>query len=793
VGALAGLTATAGTAILAVKGIQDEMKQGTTIGQQYTAGMKVLNNEFTTLKQLAAAGTLSGFQAGIKALQPLFSTLNRDMSLFSTQLGAIVGHTMPALVSLFHQLNPLFVTIGQALVDGSANFQHWAQSSTSVSKFVAFVQNELPNVLHFLGELATLAGHAAQAFAPLGSSTLTVLSLLAQAINAIPINVLATAVPIITATVLAFKGFRTLEGLSSTFAGFSAKLAGMGGAAAGAAGLVSGASKTIGAMGIAGLVAGPAIGLLVSWLGKQKQAQAEAKAEVNDYTQALLASNLAIDASVRGQVAKKLADTNAFQAAKTLGIAQGTLTDAVTGTGTASADLAARLAPLVENYKRMTASSPKGQLTDQYKATLNTATAANDLNNILSKQSVEFKLAAGSAADQKAAIDGVARSQGMSAATAAANAKAMGLTTAEYLVGSDAAKKNAASIDKQTQAMQFSNDAAGLLKQSLDALNGVTLDVAAAQTTASSAWLSMTKTIHDNGNTTKLNTDAGVANRQAIEQGVRANQSYAEAEAKKTKSGAAANKMLTDQRTAFIGAIEKTYGANSAIAVYVRSIYGIPAKKTTAIDAETAAADKKIADLKARLAEFGPKTITVLANVNGAISAIRSVVEYAANQTAVIHVTTTTASHGTSGGKQVFAGGGTVEGEGGSREDRVVAHVSPGEEIIQADAAAKHRPLLKAINAGSFANGGTVGGQSAVYAMRNAIQSSKPLTVNAPASPRQFGGGTATATAAPASTHVSVNPVVRVFIGDTELKGMVRVEVDGQMNQLADHVTYGRK
>jgi hypothetical protein len=719
----AGFVAAAGVAVVGIMGIKDEMKRGTQIGLQYKAGIATLNTEFVKMKQIAAAGLLGGFQASIKALQPMFPALNRDVALFSSQLGQVAGHVAPALVSLFHGLNPLFTTFGQLLVTGSAGLQHWAGSSDAVGKFVGYVQTELPNVLHTLGELITTVSHLGMAFAPLGSASLTTLRLLATAINAIPINVLQTMVPVVTASVLAFKGFQTLQGLSSTFAGFSAKLAGMGGAASGAAGLVGGASKAIGAMGIAGLVAGPAIGLLVSWLGKQKQAQAEAKAEVNDYTQALLASNLAIDAGVRSTAAKKLADTKAFEAASTLGIAQGALVDAITGTGTASADLAAKLGPLVAQYNVLHASAGKqssvtGTVTQ---AQRDAAGAANDLNNILSKQSVEFKHGVENATNQKAAIDEVSKAQGMSATTAAANARAMGMTTAEYLIGHEAALKNAASVDKQAQAMRFANDAAGLLKQSLDTLNGVTLDVAAAQTAASSAWLSMTKTIHDNGNTTKLNTDAGVANRQAIEQGVRANQAYAEAEAKKTKSGKAANKMLTDQRTAFIGAIEKTYGANSAIAVYVRSIYGIPAKKTTAIDAETAAANKKIADTKAMLLGIANKKVRIDGELHG-LDKINADLDWAArDRLAVINVQQNTGErHGA--GAVHPAGGGYISGAGSGTSDSIPAMVSNGEYVVKASVVRQNRRLLDHLNSGGSVSGGGMDERSLARAFKSALE-----------------------------------------------------------------------
>ncbi len=69
------------------------------------------------------------------------------------------------------------------------------------------------------------------------------------------------------------------------------------------------------------------------------------------------------------------------------------------------------------------------------------------------------------------------------------------------------------------------------------------------------------------------------------------------------------------------------------------------------------------------------------------------------------------------GDVQRRASGGMTYGMGSSRDDRVLVAASPGEFWVNADATAKYRPLLEAINAGAplpgFANGGGVGGAAA--------------------------------------------------------------------------------
>lgn len=62
-----------------------------------------------------------------------------------------------------------------------------------------------------------------------------------------------------------------------------------------------------------------------------------------------------------------------------------------------------------------------------------------------------------------------------------------------------------------------------------------------------------------------------------------------------------------------------------------------------------------------------------------------------------------------------FSTGGYVSGPGTSRSDSIPARLSDGEFVVNAQATAKHRPLLDAINSGrapGFADGGLVGGSS---------------------------------------------------------------------------------
>jgi muramidase (phage lysozyme) len=66
------------------------------------------------------------------------------------------------------------------------------------------------------------------------------------------------------------------------------------------------------------------------------------------------------------------------------------------------------------------------------------------------------------------------------------------------------------------------------------------------------------------------------------------------------------------------------------------------------------------------------------------------------------------------GGASLYAGGGSIDGPGTGTSDSIVARVSKGEFIVNADSTKRHRGLLEAINNGHpfprFADGGSVDG-----------------------------------------------------------------------------------
>jgi hypothetical protein len=195
--ALVGLAGAAGTGLLAFEGLKKEWKAGTLqltpLGQQITT----LTRNLDTLERTAAGGVAPGFTQGLKDINGLMPTVNQDVRQLAGQLGQIGGHLGAGFVTLFTRLNPLFTALGDELVRDSAQFQRWATSSTAVTKFVNYAQQQLPRVEETIKSLFTLASHVVEAFAGFGGNSLTAIQLFSKALNLIPVGVLQALVPAI--------------------------------------------------------------------------------------------------------------------------------------------------------------------------------------------------------------------------------------------------------------------------------------------------------------------------------------------------------------------------------------------------------------------------------------------------------------------------------------------------------------------------------------------------------------------------------------------------------------------
>jgi hypothetical protein len=637
-----------------------------------------------------------GINAGVKSSRALFPQLNRDVAIYSTQIGQIAGHTGPGLVALLGQMDPLFRAIGGDLVTGSARFQHWATSSDSVRNFVAYVENGLPRAEQAIGSLIETGSHIVQGFAPWGGTVLTSVRLLSTAINAIPISVLQTLVPLIMSGALAFKAWSAADAASTKLSGFSTRLAESGGVASKASGFIGKASKAVSGLGVVGSIAAVGLGLVSLFMNRGQQAAIKQTKGVNELVEAIQNGTEAIGIWNNAQ------ETGAADATKA-GLSQHEIVAAIQNTGAAYAQAQTAL----DDYQRThllytTAQGKTIQQTDkEYDANVRVSHTVRDLKAALQESQIEYEKAKTKVAEYATQQGDATLAAQISSGAYRQIAASLGLSGDAYVQAKLAADKNTQTIKDQTAAMVLENNAIGLLNQALQGLGGNNLGVASATTAMRTATVAATDAVKTNGATIDENTAKGRANESALQQQAQSAISLAQAVEQNTGSTKKGNAALAESKKRIEDALSKQHLLTPAIQAYIDTLYKIPPRKTTKIDADTAAARAKVAAVAAWIARLNP-ILTVSVHTVGAPNAggAGKLAQAATGGTV------------TRNGIKRYDFGGTVGGRGGPTADDQLIWASTDEEVIPATAARKHRPLLKAIAADRYAGGGTVGAGS---------------------------------------------------------------------------------
>jgi len=531
----------------------------------------------------------------------------------------VAGHVAPALASLFTRLNPLFATFGDQLVHGSAALEHWAKTSDSVGKFVAYVQTSLPAVEQTFGSLATTASHVVMGLEPFGGGVLTTLRVFSQAINAIPIGVLQTLLPLLAGLKIGASLTASISNASVGLAGLAKNLGTGSRVAEGAAGVVGKFGKAVGFLGPVGLAAGLALGGLSVVMGRGKQSAIEDTKRVNDLTQAIQNQTTATT------VLSQLQESGAVKAGKDLGLTQQTLVQSVIQHGAALDQVKAKIASANAQYQIQNNWLDQSRnLQSGDTAAINQAVAARDrLGNQLRTLSGGLQQEIADYNKAKDAVATWAREQGDASLAAAVasgayldSAKKLGVTGDAYINAKLAADKNTQSVQANTTAMVLENNAVGLLSQALQGLGGNNLGVAQATTSLRGSTAAATKTLHDNGRTLDQNTAKGRTNAQALQQQASDAISLAKAVEQQTGSTRKGNASLADSKTRLEAALRSQHMLTPAIQTYINTLYKIPARKVTNLDLRDAAARAKAIAYKAWIQSLNP-ILTITSHIQG--------------------------------------------------------------------------------------------------------------------------------------------------------------------------------
>lgn len=701
-GALAGAIPTVAALALGIGGIRDEMKSGALEGTQYGTTLHQIGGEFHTLKAIAAGGLLDGINQAWRTSGPLVKEFNGDVGQMSHQLGQIIAGAGPGLLSLFTQLNPLFVTFGNELIKGADHLEHWASSTTGIHSFVGYVQRELPAVEHTVGQLIELFVHLSEGLGPLGHVALTSLGVIAQLLNAIPVDVLGK---LETGALAVYFAFRTWQAINAIVAGVGTAVSALQApfaahaarAAATSASVAASAAEEAAAVERAALAealaaqeaadaqmaaaiqlraafAANAVAAMASAQQQQAAAaeqvvaatEAAAAAEANaartaaaaaaaaaavqaggeraalgwsamlgpigalvaglgilgfaflgssshtkeatqanqDYAASVKQSTDALNAANLAQTAKSLGEDGSLdlldklKASNTgLTLTYGDLITAVNGSSDQFTGVIAKLKAVAD--ANTTTSTVNGKTQTSWNATgksaINLITKLGTLHISLADQIKIQK------AINEANKEAVILYDGGSAA-AHRQAAALGATSSAYLAAQVAAKKNAEQTREQTVAWQLANDAANLLQQTLDKLNGKKLSYAQADNAFEQQLVSLQKNLKGGSKELHGLSEGAITNRGQLLQLVQSAEQTAGAYGKMTKSTEAGRAKLVELRKQIIDNAVAQGANRTEVTKYVDSLLKIPKSvPPTRVDVAKEAAEAKIKDLQGKI------------------------------------------------------------------------------------------------------------------------------------------------------------------------------------------------
>ena len=592
-GLAVGFGAMGAAGVLAIVGITKEMKAGTPLGGAYTTMLDTLEGDLTKLSHTAADGVLAPFQKEVATLQGQMPALNGIIGEFSVITGKTAGLLVSGLVAAFIALEPLARDAGVYVLDLSQRFAA-LMSGPGVVSFGDYVRSVFPQVMQAVESIVGAALHLVAALAPLGLGTLGILRTFTDLINAIPVDVLAV---LAQGAVSVYLGFKTFSLLSGGITAVGAALQGVG------------VSAETAAVGMRALnIAAGAIGILITAATLIFSANAEATRQntqaANDYADALRASNGVIDQSIRQMAVKKLSDEGAFTAANQLGISVSRLTDAALGNPAAIAEMTAATKPFADAIAVTTHA-----VGDNSKETIANGLAAQKLRTAWGGQNTDLKNGIQTWKNQTAATKSSTGAQKAAADAQQALAAKVGTTGAALVLATAAQKTTADAAAQAAAKMYLENDAAGILKNALDRLNGETINAAQAQNSFDSSLVNMGDHVNATGKKITFTTtsignmsSASVALRGQLNGQVTNLQAVVEANGGLADStGKARAQMVTMRKQIIDNAV--AHGVNrKAVTDYVDKLLAIPRKiPPTKLDVDKAAADKNIADMQKRI------------------------------------------------------------------------------------------------------------------------------------------------------------------------------------------------
>ena len=572
--------------ILAIKGISDELKEGGPLANQYAEGINTAKEQLSALGRSSAVGMLDGFNRSIQTIDAYMPGLTQQTNQYSRALGTLGANSLAGLLGSFRTLDPVFkaftgylgVLTGRLSTLGSSN---------GLQRFGDYALATMPLVEATLESLVTGVGNLLVALSPLGHVALTSLKVVGDILTAIPHEVLT----LITGGALgAYAAFSTWSSLIPVIQSFGIML-----------------NLSLGPIGLIVAGVGALAGVMIGAAASTKDGTAATLA----YTAALERDNGVVGQSVRVHAAQEFAKSKAAEAAQKLGLSLELLTKAAIGDVVAQERLGNELQRLDRISK------------DNTGTTLEMGGVNVDLIKSHGKMQESIKIVREELANQSGALQSTMDYQKrfnelMGATSASAGSQRSELSMLAGMFGTsvtniqgaiDGEKAAEDQLAKTTVKMQLQNNAAGILKASLDLLNGKALSAAQAQNAFDSSLVNMGDHVDKTGKqitfTTTSITDmssASVALRGQLNGQVANLQQVVEANGGLSESTGKAKAEMETMRQQIINNAVAHGVDKDAVTAYVDGLLKIPASiPPTKLDVDNAAAAQKIADIQWRL------------------------------------------------------------------------------------------------------------------------------------------------------------------------------------------------
>lgn len=434
---------------------------------------------------------------------------------------------------------------------------------------------------------------------------------------------------------------------------------------------------------------GTAIGAATIGLGLYADAQAKARARVDELKDSLDEVTGAVTAQTREVVAARLTETpdwwtfdfagSAADGAEKLGLSLELVTDAAMGNVEAMEQVRAVVGNSAEELDNL-----QGRAADA-------GLSIGDFNAATNAVRREVQ---GSNKDLDEAID-KARQITTGAGEAA---DAQGGLADGFDLSTDAAQRQIVSLE---ELLGLQREAAGVVMSHRE-----------AERNLEEAYDSATEAVKTNGKTLDITTEAGRKNQAALDDVASSSWDLIEA---MQENGASADDLRAKTQTArdeFLRVADQMGMAEDAAEALADEYGLIPEKIQTEAELKKAQAERDLDALRDKINNM-PKGVYVGIGTTG----YAETYQYLMNlQGAINSINGTKVRIATGGGGQgglTFADGGPVFGPGTSTSDSIPARLSNGEYVIKASAVQQYgRSFFDAVNAQRFATGGYVGGPS---------------------------------------------------------------------------------